>query len=237
MSINNSKKKTVKEVFDNVANKYDLMNDLMSFGLHRIWKQIFINKIKIGKKNKILDLGSGTGDIIFEILKKEEKITKRENQIILSDPNIKMIKEAFKKINAIKKVHCIANYAEELPFKNNYFDLVTMSFSLRNTYNLNKTIKEINRVLKKNSKFLCLEFGKIENSKINKIYQFYSEEFIPKLGTFIVGDKKPYEYLIKSIKQFPSQKKVSNLLKKNGFKRVTFTNMLFGIVTIYECNK
>ena len=153
MNKNNSKKVFVRKIFDDVAKKYDLMNDLMSIGLHRFWKKKFIDEIKLkNKKNKILDLGSGTGDIIFELLK-QKKMSNSQNQIILSDPNIKMIKESFKKFNDIKKIYCVANYGEELPFKNNQFDLITMSFSLRNTYNLKKTIREIHRVLKRNSQF------------------------------------------------------------------------------------
>ena len=153
MKENNSKKVFVKKIFNDVAKKYDLMNDLMSIGLHRSWKRKFINEIKLkNKKNKILDLGSGTGDIILELIKKN-KIVNSQNLIILSDPNIKMIKESFKKFNNTKKIYNVANYGEELPFKSNQFDLVTMSFSLRNTYNLKKTIKEINRVLKKTVNF------------------------------------------------------------------------------------
>ena len=237
MKENNSKKVFVKKIFNDVAKKYDLMNDLMSIGLHRSWKRKFINEIKLkNKKNKILDLGSGTGDIILELIKKN-KIVNSENLIILSDPNIKMIKESFKKFNNAKNIYNVANYGEELPFKSNQFDLVTMSFSLRNTYNLKKTIKEINRVLKKNSQFLCLEFGKISNPVINEIYQIYSQNFIPKIGSFVAENQDAYEYLIQSIKKFPDQKKLSNILKLNGFKNVSFKNLAFGIVAIYVCNK
>ena len=160
MKENNSKKVFVKKIFNDVAKKYDLMNDLMSIGLHRSWKRKFINEIKLkNKKNKILDLGSGTGDIILELIKKN-KIVNSQNLIILSDPNIKMIKESFKKFNNAKNIYNVANYGEELPFKSNQFDLVTMSFSLRNTYNLKKTIKEISRVLKKNSQFFFRKISK-----------------------------------------------------------------------------
>ena len=188
------------------------------------------------KKNQILDLGSGTGDIIVELLK-QKKILNSRNEIIISDPNIKMIRQSAKKFRKIGKISCIANYGEELPFKNNQFDLITMSFSLRNTYNLKKTIKEINRVLKKNSQFLCLEFGKINDPKIDQIYQIYSQNFIPKIGEFVTGNKEAYKYLIQSIKKFPKQEVLSNILQQNGFKNVSFKNLSFGIVTIYSCNK
>ena len=237
MNKNNSKKVFVRKIFDDVAKKYDLMNDLMSIGLHRFWKKKFIEEIKLkNKKNKILDLGSGTGDIIFELLK-QKKMSNSQNQIILSDPNIKMMKESFKKFNDIKKIYCVANYGEELPFKNNQFDLITMSFSLRNTYNLKKTIREIHRVLKRNSQFLCLEFGEIDNPTINQIYQIYSQNIIPKIGSFVTGNQEAYEYLIQSIKDFPKQKKLSNIFKQNGFKNVSFSNFAFGAVAIYSCNK
>ena len=230
-----SKKKFVKKIFNEVASKYDLMNDLMSFGLHHIWKKKFINEIKINKKNKILDIGSGTGDIFNQILNEKKNIIKEPNQIILSDPSINMIKVAKKKIN--KKVNWIATYAEDLPFKNNEFDLITMSFSLRNVYDLKKSLKEIHRVLKKRGQFLCLEFGKINNPEINQIYKIYSETFIPKLGKLIANNEEAYRYLIESIKKFPNQETLCKILKENKFKNINYSNLSFGSVAIYSCFK
>jgi len=228
-----SKKKFVKKIFNDVANKYDIMNDLMSFGLHHVWKKKFINEMKIKKKNKILDIGSGTGDIFNQIL--NENIVIQPNQIILSDPNINMIKTGKKKIN--KKINWIATYAENLPFKNNEFDLITMSFSLRNVYDLKKSLKEIHRVLKNGGKFLCLEFGKIDNPGINQIYKIYTESFIPKLGKIIANNEAAYIYLIESIKKFPNQETLCKILKKNKFKNINYSNLSFGSVAIYSCFK
>ena len=228
-----SKKKFVKKIFNEVASKYDFMNDLMSFGLHHIWKKKFINEIKINKKNKILDIGSGTGDIFNQIL--NENIVNQTNQIILSDPNINMIKAGKKKIN--KKINWIATYAENLPFKNNEFDLITMSFSLRNVYDLKKSLKEIHRVLKNGGQFLCLEFGKINNPEINQIYKIYTESFIPKLGKLIANNEEAYTYLIESIKKFPNQETLCKILKNNKFKNINYSNLSFGSVAIYSCFK
>ena len=229
-------KKNVNKIFYSIADKYDLMNDLMSFGLHRRWKKKFVDLIKLNfkKKNIILDLGCGTGDIISQI-KNESKLNSNYLACLV-DPNIKMMKHGIKKIKK-KNVIWIASYGEKLPFKNNKFDLVTMSFSLRNVENIKKTLNEINRVLKKNGQFLCLEFGKIKNLTINSIYKIYSDNFIPELGKKITGNKEAYKYLVESIKEFPSQEEVCKILKLRKFYNINYFNLNFGIATIYSCKK
>ena len=228
------KKDYVNKIFHNIANKYDLMNDIMSFGIHRKWKKKFIKHIDLKKKDiKLLDLGCGTGDIVSEI----DTSNKFSNYIsYLVDPNINMIKEGQKKIKK-KKNKWINDYGEKIPFKNNSFDLITMSFSLRNVSNLKKTLSEINRVLKVSGQFLCLEFGKIDNLAINSIYKIYSENIIPEIGEKITGKKYAYEYLVDSIKKFPSQEELVKILKSKKFKFVNFHNLTFGVVAIYSCKK
>ena len=230
------KKENVNKIFQSIADKYDLMNDLMSFGLHRNWKKKFVDLIDLNfaKKNIILDLGCGTGDIIFQINNKSKL---NSNYLAyLVDPNTEMMKYGIKKFKK-KNISWLASYGEKLPFKNNKFDLVTMSFSLRNVENIKITLNEINRVLKKDGQFLCLEFGKIKNLAINSIYRIYSDNFIPELGKNITGNKDAYKYLVESIKRFPSQKEICKILKLRKFYNINYNNLNFGIAVIYSCKK
>ena len=230
------KKENVNKIFQSIADKYDLMNDLMSFGLHRKWKKKFVDLIDLNfkKKNIILDLGCGTGDIIFQINNKSKL---NSNYLAyLVDPNTEMMKYGIKKFKK-KNISWLASYGEKLPFKNNKFDLVTMSFSLRNVENIKITLNEINRVLKKDGQFLCLEFGKIKNLAINSIYKIYSDSFIPELGKKITGNKKAYKYLVESIKRFPSQDEICKILKLRKFYNINYYNLNFGVAVIYSCRK
>ena len=229
-------KENVNKIFQSIAGKYYLMNDLMSFGLHRKWKEKFVDLIDLNlkKKNIILDLGCGTGDIIFHINNKSKL---NSNYLAcLVDPNTEMMKHGIKKFKK-KNISWLASYGEKLPFKNNKFDLVTMSFSLRNVENIKITLNEINRVLKKDGQFLCLEFGKIKNLAINSIYKIYSDSFIPELGKKITGNKKAYKYLVESIKRFPSQDEICKILKLRKFYNINYYNLNFGVAVIYSCRK
>ena len=230
------KKENINKIFESIADKYDLMNDLMSFGLHRKWKEKFVDLINLNlkRRNFILDLGSGTGDIVCQI---NRELKQNFNYLTyLVDPNIEMIKQGTKKIQG-KNIMWLASYGERLPFKDNKFDLVTMSFSLRNVKNMKTTLNEVNRVLKKNGQFLCLEFGKIKNLTINSIYKIYSENFIPELGKNITGNKEAYKYLVESIKKFPSQEDICKILKLRKFYNINFYNLNFGVAVIYTCRK
>ena len=230
------KKENINKIFESVASKYDLMNDLMSFGLHRNWKKKIVDliELKSKKKNIILDLGCGTGDIFNEIIKKPSF---NNNYLgCLVDPNVEMMNYGVKKLKS-KNLVWLASYGEKLPFKNNTFDLVTMSFSLRNVENLNITLNEISRVLKKNGQFLCLEFGKVDNLAINTIYKIYSDNFIPMIGKKIAGNKEAYEYLIESIKKFPSQKEICKILNLKKFYKINYYNLSFGVAVIFSCRK
>ena len=229
------KKDYVNKIFHNIANKYDLMNDLMSFGLHRNWKKDLINYIDLKKEKniKLLDLGCGTGDIVSQI-NNSNKFVNHFSYLV--DPNLKMILKGQNKIKK-KNTVWINAYGENLPFKNNSFDLIIMSFSLRNVSNIKKTLSEINRVLKKKGQFLCLEFGKVDNLIINSIYKMYSENIIPKIGEKVTGKKYAYEYLINSIKKFPSQTELIKIFKSKKFCITNFHNLTFGIVAIYSCKK
>ena len=222
-------KKIVKKVFDTVVNEYDLMNDLMSFGIHRIWKKELIQMINPSIKQKLIDVASGTGDIA----KLYSEATLNKSQIICIDPNKKMVKEAKKKLQKYKNISWTVGTAENLRVPSNLFDFYTISFGLRNTKNLNKSINEAYRVLKRGGRFVCLEFSKIENKNLYFLYKSYSK-IIPIIGKLVVGDKKPYDYLIKSIGEFVNQNQLLEIMEKNNFQNCCYRNLSGGIVAIHS---
>tara|TARA_B100000959_G_C14829725_1_gene561363 strand:+ start:234 stop:941 length:708 start_codon:yes stop_codon:yes gene_type:complete len=219
----------VEGVFNKVFDKYDLMNDFMSLGIHRIWKKDFVQMINPSKNKKLIDVGCGTGDIASLYI----KATDNKASILCVDPNKKMIEECKKKLNKFKNITWQVGYAENLKVPNNSYDFYTISFGLRNTKNLNKSLAEAYRVLKTGGRFLCLEFSKIENLNLDFIYKNYSK-IIPLLGQIIVGDKKPYEYLIQSIEKFVNQEQLLEIMRKNNFKNCTYRNLSGGIVAIHS---
>jgi len=223
------KKKLVKEVFNKVFDKYDLMNDFMSLGVHRRWKKDFIQMLNPTSEKKLIDVGCGTGDIADLYIKS----TNNNTRILCIDPNKKMIDEGKKKLKKYENIIWKIGYAEDLKVEDNIYDFYTISFALRNAKDLNKSLSEAYRVLKKGGRFLCLEFSKIENSNLEFIYKNYSK-IIPFIGQFIVGEKKPYEYLINSIEKFVNQEKLLELMKKNNFKTCTYRNLSGGIVSIHS---
>jgi len=223
------KKGLVKEVFNKVFDKYDLMNDFMSLGVHRRWKKDFIQMLNPTSKKKLIDVGCGTGDIADLYIKS----TNNNTRILCIDPNKKMIDEGKKKLKKYENIIWKIGYAEDLKVEDNIYDFYTISFALRNAKDLNKSLSEAYRVLKKGGRFLCLEFSKIENSNLEFIYKNYSK-IIPFIGQFIVGDEKPYEYLINSIEKFVNQEKLLELMKKNNFRKCTYRNLSGGIVSIHS---
>jgi len=224
-----NKKGLVENVFDQVYDRYDLMNDFMSLGIHRLWKKNLLNMMNPSQKQKLIDVACGTGDIAKLFLKYSFK----ESNITCVDPNNGMIKKGKEKLNKYKNLNWIIAPAEKLPIEKNIFDFYTISFGLRNTKNLDKALSEAYRVLKPGGRYLCLEFSKIQNDNLNFIYQNYSK-IIPTIGKFVVGNKEPYEYLVKSIENFLNQEELIDLMKKNGFKKCTYRNLSGGIVSIYS---
>ena len=223
------KKGLVKDVFNKVFDKYDLMNDFISLGVHRRWKRDFIQMLNPTREKKLIDVGCGTGDIANLYIKS----TNNNTRILCIDPNKKMIDEGKKKLKKYENIIWKIGYAEDLKVEDNIYDFYTISFGLRNTKDLNKSLYEAYRVLKKGGRFLCLEFSKIENSNLEFIYKNYSK-IIPFIGQFVVGDKKPYEYLINSIEKFVNQEKLLELMKKNNFRKCTYRNLSGGIVSIHS---
>ena len=224
-----NKKGLVEGVFNQVYNKYDLMNDFMSLGIHRIWKKSLINMMNPSLNKKLIDVACGTGDIGKLFLDS----TNKDNKITCVDPNKGMIGQGRQKLSKYKNIEWIISPAEKLPLPNNSFDFYTISFGLRNTKNLNKALAEAYRVLKPGGRYLCLEFSKIQNSNLDFIYKKYSK-FIPILGQFVVGEKEPYEYLIDSIEKFVNQDELIELMKNNNFKKCSYRNFSGGIVSIHS---
>ena len=224
-----NKKGLVENVFNQVYDQYDLMNDFMSFGIHRLWKKNLINMMNPSINKKLIDMACGTGDIAKLFL----KYTNNDKNITCVDPNKEMIKKGKEKLKKFKNINWIISSAENVPIAENSFDFYTISFGLRNTKNLNKTLSEAYRVLKPGGHFLCLEFSKIQNEGLNFIYKNYSK-IIPTIGKFIVGEKEPYEYLVKSIDNFLNQEELIDLMKKNGFEKCSYRNLSGGIVSIHS---
>ncbi len=224
-----NKKGLVQKVFNSVYDKYDLMNDFMSFGIHRLWKNDLIKWMNPSKEKKLIDVACGTGDLGKLYLDN----TDLTNKVICVDPNKGMIDKGKKKLLNYKNIKWVIASAENLPIEDNSCDYYTISFGLRNTKNLNKSLSEAYRVLKPGGRYLCLEFSKIQNSNLEILYRNYSK-FIPFIGKVIVGEKEPYEYLIKSIEEFINQDDLIKLMKKNNFKNCTYRNLSGGIVAIHS---
>jgi|TARA_B100001063_G_scaffold245284_1_gene280525 demethylmenaquinone methyltransferase/2-methoxy-6-polyprenyl-1,4-benzoquinol methylase len=224
-----NKKGLVQNVFDNVYDRYDLMNDFMSFGVHRLWKKSLLHMMNPSNNQNLIDVACGTGDIAKLFLNHVNK----SSQITCLDPNKRMIQKGKEKLHKFKNLNWIISPAEQIPLEDNSFDFYTISFGLRNTKNLNKALSEAYRVLKPGGRYLCLEFSKIQNSGLDLIYKNYSK-LIPSIGEMIVGKKEPYKYLIKSIENFVNQDELIDLMKKNEFKKCSYRNLSGGIVSIHS---
>ncbi len=226
------KSKLVKKVFNKVYDKYDLMNDIMSLGTHRIWKKNLVSWINPSKDDKIIDVASGTGDIAKLCLKS----TNNGSQISCVEPNELMLLEGKTKLKSFKNIKWFSAPAENLPFENSTFDIYIISFGIRNVTNLEKSLDEAFRVLKNGGRFFCLEFSKVENEILKNIYEKYSK-FIPAIGKLVAGSELPYNYLIESIKEFYNQEEFSKILIKRGFVNVEYRNLTNGIAAIHSCWK
>ena len=224
-----NKKGLVDNVFDQVYDKYDLMNDFMSIGVHRYWKKSLINMMNPRVNKKLIDVACGTGDIGKLFLDN----TNKDSEITCVDPNKGMIGKGKQKLSNYKNIKWFISPAEKLPFADNTFDYYTISFGLRNTKDINKALSEAQRVLKPGGRYLCLEFSKIQNSNLDFIYKNYSK-LIPIIGQFVVGEKEPYEYLVKSIENFVNQEELISLMKNNKFEKCFYRNLSGGIVSIHS---
>ena len=223
------KSKLVKKVFNKVYDKYDLMNDIMSLGTHRMWKKNLVSWINPSKNNKIIDVASGTGDIA----KICSENTERSCDITCVEPNEKMLLEGRKKLKYLNNLKWVLSSAEHLPFEDNTFDFYIISFGIRNVSDLNKSLDEAYRVLKNGGRFFCLEFSKVENELLQNIYQKYSR-IIPIIGKFVAGSEMPYDYLVQSIEKFYNQEEFVKKLVERGFANVEYRNLTNGIAAIHS---
>ena len=223
------KNKLVNSVFSDVHKKYDLMNDIMSLGIHRAWKEKFINWMSPQPETKLIDVASGTGDIAKLFLDQ----TKNSGHITCVEPNIQMLNQGKKKLKKYENIKWISAPAEKIPTKDNTFDYYSISYGIRNVSDINNVLKEAFRVLKPGGRFMCLEFSKIDNEFLNYLYTKYSKT-IPFIGKFIVGSDKPYKYLIESIEKFYNQEQLAELILDNGFSHVEYRNVSYGISTIHS---
>ena len=223
------KAKLVNSVFSEIYNKYDLMNDVMSLGIHRIWKGKFIDWMNPSRDCSLIDVASGTGDIakLFSLR------NKNLSPITCIEPNEEMFKKGKKNLLNFKNINWIKSRAEILPIEDDTYDFYSISYGIRNVSDINKTLGEAYRVLKPGGRFMCLEFSKIDNELLNFLYKNYSKA-IPTLGKYIAGSSKPYEYLINSIDTFYNQKQLLELITKNGFANVEYRNLSNGISAIHS---
>ncbi|HJD57576.1 bifunctional demethylmenaquinone methyltransferase/2-methoxy-6-polyprenyl-1,4-benzoquinol methylase UbiE [Candidatus Tisiphia endosymbiont of Ptychoptera albimana] len=229
------KRDMVRDIFSSVANEYDVMNDLMSLGIHRLWKDQFVRQIPNLASN-ILDVASGTGDIAFRIIKraKEQNILP---QVTLCDINLDMLTIARNKAvdsNILHGLEYVVADAEKLPFPDNSFDCYTIAFGIRNVSKIDNALKEAYRVLKPKGKFLCLEFSKMQYEGLKQLYQFYSFNIIPKIGKIVANNEAAYQYLVESISLFPDQENFAIMLKDAGFNDVSYKNLHLGIAAIHS---
>ena len=223
------KSKLVNSVFSDVYKKYDLMNDIMSIGIHRAWKVKFINWMNPQPKTKLIDVASGTGDIAKLFLDK----TKNSGQISCVEPNTQMLNQGKKKLKKYKNIKWINAPAEKIPTEDNTFDYYSISYGIRNVSDINTVLKEAYRVLKPGGRFMCLEFSKIDNELFNYLYKQYSKT-IPLIGKLVAGSDKPYKYLIESIEKFYNQEQLAELILDNGFSNIEFRNLSHGISAIHS---
>lgn len=229
----NEKVKRVKGVFDSVADNYDLMNDVMSFGIHRLWKRHTIELSGIRPGNTLLDLAGGTGDLTKAFAKRVGKTGK----VVLADINESMVRVGRDRLineGIIGNVEYAITNAEALTFPDNTFDLVTMAFGLRNVTNKDKALEEIYRVLKPGGQMMVLEFSKVTQPLMAKAYDFYSFNILPKMGKLIANDEESYQYLAESIRMHPDQETLKQMMLDAGFDKADYLNMSEGIVALHR---
>ena len=251
----------VNQVFTSVADKYDLMNDLMSLGIHRIWKDYFIRVVRPDPQWNYIDVASGTGDIAFRYLKEldryfpstskvsidptnasvteslEQKRSNPTSKCVVADINPHMLavgKQRATDNHLYDRIQWIEANAEALPFNNEQFDIYTIAFGIRNCTHIDRVISEAYRILKKGGRFLCLEFSQVNNTLLRYLYNQYAKTFIPPMGQIVANDWKSYQYLIESIHVFPKQKELVELIRSCNFCYVSYENLSFGIAAIHS---
>jgi demethylmenaquinone methyltransferase / 2-methoxy-6-polyprenyl-1,4-benzoquinol methylase len=223
------KAQRVRGVFDSVATRYDLMNDLMSMGLHRAWKAYTVMVANVGEGSKVLDIAGGTGDLAIAFAKK----VGTTGEVVHTDINEAMLRTGRDRLlDAGVSLPTMVCDAEKLPFPDNHFDVVSVAFGLRNMTHKDLALKEMNRVLKPRGKLLVLEFSRVAKP-LAKAYDWYSFKVLPRLGKLVAGDDASYRYLAESIRMHPGQDELKALMKEGGFGHVDYHNMTGGVVALH----
>ncbi|RKS85141.1 2-octaprenyl-6-methoxy-1,4-benzoquinone methylase /demethylmenaquinone methyltransferase [Orbus hercynius] len=226
------KEKRVADVFHSVADKYDMMNDLMSFGIHRIWKKITMEYCGVVRGQTVLDLAGGTGDLTAKF----SQLVGDDGLVVLADINESMLRVGRDKLRdkgLFKNIEYVQANAEELPFADNIFDCITIAFGLRNVTNKDKALRSMWRVLKPGGRLLILEFSKPEYKLLSKAYDLYSFTMLPLMGKLVANDSDSYRYLAESIRMHPDQLKLKQMMEEAGFRDAQFHNMTGGIVALH----
>ena len=232
--VNESEKsRRVKDVFSSVASQYDLMNDLMSGGLHRVWKHIAVTLSGVREGSRVLDIAGGTGDLSKRYLK---KIGER-GELWLTDINGEMLTVGRDRLidDGFMPPLCQCD-AESLPYPDNYFDCVTVAFGLRNMTHKDKALEEMHRVLKRGGRLIVLEFSKVWKP-LEKLYDLYSFKLLPLMGRLVAKDEASYRYLAESIRMHPAQEELAQMMRAAGFERAEFFNLTAGVVAIHRGTK
>ena len=223
------KAQRVRSVFDSVAPKYDLMNDLMSMGLHRAWKAYTVMVANLREGDRVLDIAGGTGDLAMAFAKRVGK----SGQVVHTDINEAMLRTGRNRLlDAGVSLPTLVCDAEKLPFADNYFDLVSVAFGLRNMTHKDVALAEMQRVLKPGGRLLVLEFSKVA-APLEKVYDWYSFKVLPQLGKMVAGDDSSYRYLAESIRMHPDQAELKSMMHKGGFGHVDYHNMTGGVVALH----
>nr|WP_306264283.1 bifunctional demethylmenaquinone methyltransferase/2-methoxy-6-polyprenyl-1,4-benzoquinol methylase UbiE [Pararhizobium sp. IMCC3301] len=229
------KQARVDDVFHKVARRYDLMNDVMSAGLHRLWKDAMISMLAPPRSRpyRVLDAAGGTGDIAFRIANRAGSSA----HITVCDINSSMLAvgaDRAAKQQLADQVEFVEGNAEQLPFADNCFDAYTIAFGIRNVPRLAQAVQEAHRVLKRGGRFLCLEFSKVDIPVMDRIYEAYSFNAIPLMGELVTNDRDSYQYLVESIRKFPNQARFEQIIADQGFSRVTHRNLTGGVAAIHS---
>jgi demethylmenaquinone methyltransferase/2-methoxy-6-polyprenyl-1,4-benzoquinol methylase len=227
------KQKLVGQVFTSVARSYDLMNDLMSFGVHRLWKRHFVAVSGVRRGDRVLDLAGGTGDIAALL----KPVVGEDGEVVVGDINAAMLgvgRDRLTDRGLVGGIRWAQMNAEALPFPDNSFDAITIAFGLRNVTDKDTALADMCRILKPGGRLLVLEFSRVKNETFSKLYDFHSFKILPRLGSLFAGDADSYQYLAESIRKHPDQETLKGMMQRAGFGHVEVRNLTNGIVAIHR---
>jgi demethylmenaquinone methyltransferase / 2-methoxy-6-polyprenyl-1,4-benzoquinol methylase len=227
----------VRGVFDSVADRYDLMNDLMSGGIHRLWKAAMVERLRPRPGQHFLDVAGGTGDIAGRILERLEASGGSGSRIVVCDLTARMLEVGRARAidrGIIAGLEWVCGSAEALPFPDRTFDAYTVAFGLRNVTNIGRALIEARRVLKPGGRFLCLEFSHVALAPLARLYDLYSFRVLPTLGQIVTRDREAYQYLVESIRRFPAQEELARIIAQHGLEQVTFRNLTGGVAALHS---